>query len=192
MAPIIGTDEVGVGSLAGPLVAAAVAWPPGAPHLKVADSKTMTAKRREEALQTVYEACLCVTVGFVSPARVDQYGVHRCRLALMKLLAQRIRRAAKEPFTIIVDGDRELDLVNCHAIVKADKTVPAVSAASIVAKVWRDRFMVGISEDYPEYGFGKHKGYPTAEHKRALQKFGPCDQHRQSYRTVRDAQLAVC
>lgn len=183
----IGTDECGVGCAAGPLVAAAVVLPHGANLDGLTDSKKLTPKKRERLAWLVIEQAPYWEYGFVSAARVDQQGIHKARLMLMRRLVERVREELGEELPAIVDGDEGVGLPNCESIVKADQSIPAVSAASIIAKVLRDRYMVMIGEKYPEYEFAQHKGYVTALHKERLMKYGPCIEHRRSFRPVQEA-----
>lgn len=184
---LIGTDEVGCGCAAGPLTAAAVLLPYGANLDGMTDSKKLTPKKRERLAWLIIEQAPYWEVGFVSAQQVDEHGVHKARLMLMRRLVERVRGIWGEGIPAIVDGDEGLGLPNCDPIVKADLSVPVVSAASIIAKVLRDRYMVMVGERYPEYEFAQHKGYVTALHKDRLMKYGPCIEHRRSYRPVQEA-----
>lgn len=186
---IIGVDEVGVGPCAGPVVAAAVVWPEDGFRKGLGDSKKLSAKRRGLMAPVIEEEAPYWAVGFASCAQVDARGVHECRFAVMTELAQECRRSLGVELPVIVDGDVSLRIGGCTAVVKGDESVPAVSAASILAKVFRDEYMVLIGKKYPQYGFGQHKGYVTAEHKAALVKYGPCLEHRRSYAPVKSVLL---
>jgi ribonuclease HII len=183
----VGIDEVGRGCWAGPLVAGAVILPPrlslhSLPVL-IKDSKKLSKRQREKTAKWIHERALAVGLGWVEPQEIDTVGLTRAvGLAMERALAQ-ITMHFEE---LIIDG-------NCNffpfeprarAEVKADDSVPAVSAASIVAKVARDNFMANLEKKYACYGFDKHVGYGTAAHIAALKRFGVCDLHRRSYKPI--------
>ncbi|MGB9722462.1 MAG: ribonuclease HII [Chloroflexia bacterium] len=187
--PAAGLDEVGRGCWAGPLVAAAVVLPVEALVLcperlsGVDDSKRLSARRREVLAGRIYEVALGVGLGVVSPALVDALGIVRATgLAMRRALA----RLPLVPRFLLVDGRTALDLpFPQRLLVRGDARCLSIAAASIVAKVYRDRWMVAWAERYPLYGFEKHKGYGTAGHRRALERWGPCPLHRRSFSPVR-------
>ena len=188
---ILGIDEVGRGPWAGPLVIGAVILPEDKPAwvAELNDSKKLSAKKREELNEIILKEAPATGLGWVSSAELDEVG-------LSAALCLAARRAVKEvqkahvPFTeIIIDGTqnflRGTALENHVSILKkADFLIKEVSAASIIAKVARDRYMCDLAKKYPEYGFEKHVGYGTAAHKQALQNFGPCPEHRVSFRPI--------
>lgn len=184
IAPIAGVDEAGRGPCAGPLVIAAVILKdPFAPELAaVRDSKEVPESKREALFDVIMAIAESVSVITVSAAEVDERGVHVANLDGM-------RRAVKglqiEPAYVLTDGYaiEGLAIPNV-AVWKGDQVVTAISAASIIAKVTRDRLMVELDAIYPQYGFAQHKGYITAAHTAALQKHGPCAEHRKSFSNI--------
>lgn len=178
---IVGIDEVGRGSLAGPLVAGAVVLDTPIAGLK--DSKKLTKLRREQLDAEIRVSCAAFGLGWVTPREIDQLGLTAAvRLAMERALAD-ISVAYEQ---IIIDGNYNFFAADprATAIVGADNTVPAVSAASIVAKVARDRYMADISAKFPAYRFDKHVGYGTAAHLAALKAIGICELHRHSFSPV--------
>ena len=184
IAPIAGVDEAGRGPCAGPLVIAAVILKdPLAPELAaVRDSKEVPESKREALFDVIMAIAESVSVITVSAAEVDERGVHVANLDGM-------RRAVKglqiEPAYVLTDGYaiEGLAIPNV-AVWKGDQVVTAISAASIIAKVTRDRLMIELDAIYPQYGFAQHKGYITAAHTAALQKHGPCAEHRKSFSNI--------
>jgi ribonuclease HII len=183
--PIAGVDEAGRGPLAGPVVAAAVILPPTTPIPGLADSKTLSEERRVELFRAVRERALAVGVGWASSGQVDRLNILR---ATHRAMRDAVRRLHHPPVHILVDGLPVASLGADHtAIVKGDSSCACICAASIVAKVLRDRLMVRLARRYPMYGFERNKGYPTAEHCAALALSGPCVHHRRSFAPVREA-----
>lgn len=182
---IAGVDEVGRGPLAGPVVAVAVVLPPGF-SLPVADSKTLTAATRERLAEAM-QADPGVEVGFgmVDAPLIDELNILRATHAAMR---QALLSLPHPPDYALVDGLRVPDLpVPAEFLVKGDARSASIAAASIVAKVHRDRFMDAQDVAWPGYGFARNKGYGTAEHLDALRRQGPCPLHRRSFAPVRDA-----
>lgn len=179
---IVGIDEVGRGCWAGPLVAAAVLLKEPIPGL--ADSKLLTKKRRQELNAKIHEQALSIGIGWVGAHYIDKSGLSSAvRLAMQKAVNQ-----IDHPYNkIIIDGNVNFLAENdkAEAIIGADKTQAAVSAASIVAKVARDTYMQEIAVRYPQYGFENHVGYGTAMHMENLRQYGACKLHRLSYKPVR-------
>ena len=178
---LVGIDEVGRGCWAGPLVAGAVLL--GDPIAGLRDSKRLTKRRREQLDEQIRQRALAYGLGWVSAQEIDALGL----TAAVRLAYQRALAAIDVPFThILIDGSYNFlaDDLRATTLVKADATVPAVSAASIIAKVARDAFMREAAVQHPVYGFERHVGYGTAFHQEALQKHGPCVLHRQSFRPV--------
>lgn len=175
-------DEVGRGPLAGPVVAAAVVLRDGGPA-GLTDSKKLTAKRREELAAEIRDSALCWGLGRAEVEEIDRMNILRAsHLAMQRAVAA----LALPPEVVLVDGNLLPSFpIPAVAVVKGDDRVPAISAASILAKVARDREMVALAEQLPGYGFDKHKGYGTAAHLEALRRLGPTSQHRRSFAPVR-------
>ncbi|MBV8605727.1 MAG: ribonuclease HII [Pelomonas sp.] len=181
---IAGVDEAGRGPLAGPVVAAAVILDPARPVEGLGDSKVLSEKTRERLFDAIRDRALCCCVAEASVAEIDRYNILQATLLAMRRAVEGLRL---KPAKVLVDGNRLPVLrVPAEAIVKGDATVPAISAASILAKVHRDRLCVAMHEQHPQYGFAGHKGYGTAEHLAALRAHGPCDWHRRSFAPVRE------
>ena len=183
---IAGVDEAGRGPLAGPVVAAAVILPVGATIDGVQDSKQLTARQRDRAYHCILREALSVGFGVVSHEYIDQHNILQATLEAM-------RRAARQldpiPDLVFVDGTTCFpSSVRQHNLVKGDTRCQSVAAASILAKVKRDRLMVDYAKRYPDYAFDRHKGYPTREHYQRLQTYGPCAIHRRSFRGVPNPQ----
>jgi ribonuclease HII len=177
---IAGVDEVGRGPLAGPVVAAAVVFPKDVWIPGIDDSKKLSPLAREELFSDIRKCAVTFGVGAVDQAVIDAVNIREASLLAMKsALAQLTLR----PQYILVDGNYFPDSPIPHeAIVHGDARVFSIAAASIVAKVIRDRLMQGLHLRYPEYGFDRHKGYATKQHIAAIQAFGRCEIHRQSFR----------
>ena len=177
-----GVDEAGRGPLAGPVFAAAVILDDLLPIKGLADSKKLTPKKREYLYDIIKAQALCFCVATASVEEIDQLNILQATLLAMQRAVKGLRL---KPTKVLVDGNR-LPVLNirAEAIVKGDSTVPSISAASILAKVERDRWCVEIDAQFPHYGFLAHKGYGTPVHLRALQEHGPCDLHRRSFAPV--------
>lgn len=184
---IAGVDEAGRGPLAGPVVAAAVILDDEQPIKGLADSKQLSEKQRERLFEEIRAKALCCVIAEASVEEIDALNILGATMLAMQRAVQGLRLKPKQ---VLIDGNRVPPLsVSAQAIVKGDAKVPAISAASILAKVHRDRLLVQLHEQYPQYGFAKHKGYPTSEHLQAVRRFGVCDQHRRSFAPVREALL---
>ena len=182
---VAGVDEVGIGPLAGPVLACAVILDPAQPIQGLADSKSISEKRRQALAEEIQQRALSVSIGRASVEEIDELNVLKAsHLAMRRALAG----LSLEPDHVLVDGNKlpEMDY-SAEAIVQGDKTVDSISAASIVAKVTRDEELIALALDYPGYGFESHNGYPTAQHRRALRTMGPCPAHRRSYAPVQAA-----
>jgi len=182
---IAGVDEAGRGPLAGPVIAAAVILDPKRKIKNLADSKQLTVEQREGLYSKICERALAFGIGRAEVFEIDGMNILQATLLAM----QRAVAALKVfPTEVWVDGNRcpRLDYPT-RAIIKGDTYIPAISAASILAKVTRDREMVLLDAQYPEYGFAQHKGYPTEMHRLILKKLGPCQIHRRSFAPVREA-----
>lgn len=179
---IAGVDEVGRGPLAGDVVAAAVILGPEVPE-GLNDSKKLTETRREQLANSIRETALAWALGRASPAEIDEINILEASLLAMR---RAVEGLAQTPNLILVDGNRLPRWpYESRAIVGGDGLEPAISAASILAKVQRDGEMVALEQKYPGYGFAKHKGYPTAQHLEALERLGPTDLHRFSFGPVK-------
>ena len=179
----VGIDEVGRGSWAGPLVAGAVIL--GGDIQGLRDSKQLSRLQREDVAAAIRTSNALCGLGWVSADEIDDLGLTKSvRLAYIRALQQ----LGVEPDEIIIDGNFNYlpHMPQARAIIRADSLVPAVSAASVLAKVARDRFMIEIARVHPGYGFERHVGYGTAQHRTALRRLGVSPQHRQSFRPVRD------
>lgn len=179
---VAGVDEAGRGPLAGPVVAAAVILDDLHPIAGLADSKKLTAARREALFDEIRAKALCCSIAEASVEEIDRLNILQATLLAMRRAVLGLRL---KPKMVLVDGNRlpTLDMP-AEAIVKGDALVPAISAASILAKVHRDRWCVQVDELYPQYGFAGHKGYGTAVHMAALREHGACIHHRRSFAPV--------
>jgi ribonuclease HII len=179
---ICGADEAGRGPLAGGVYAAAVVFHPGRPIAGLADSKVLTAERREELAILIRERALLWSVATASVAEIDSINILRASLLAMR---RAVENLAMAPHELLVDGLHCPSVtIPARAIVKGDATVAEISAASILAKVERDKEMVNLAARYPEYGFEHNKGYPTPAHLEALLRFGATEVHRRSFAPV--------
>ncbi len=185
---VAGVDEAGRGPLAGPVFAAAVILDPTRPIVGLADSKKLSEKRRERLYDEICERSLAWCVAQASVEEIDRLNIlHATMLAMQRA----VEGLSVVPGRVVVDGNRLPKLsVPGEAIVKGDATEPAISAASILAKVSRDRDCLKLHAAFPEYGLAVHKGYPTAAHLQALERLGPTPHHRLSFGPVRKAQRA--
>lgn len=181
---VAGVDEAGRGPLAGPVVAAAVVLDELAPIEGLADSKVLTALRRARLYDEIRAKALCCCIAEASAAEIDEINILQATLLAMRRAVEGLRL---KPAKVLVDGNRIPVLkVPAEAIVKGDAKVKAISAASILAKVHRDRLCAAMHEAHPQYGFDGHKGYPTPEHLAALRAHGACPEHRRSFAPVRE------
>ncbi len=179
---VAGVDEAGRGPLAGPVVAAAVILDARQPIAGLADSKKLTALRREKLFDEIRAKALCCSIAQASVEEIDQINILQATLLAMRRAVQGLRL---KPALVLVDGNRlpVLD-IPAEAIVKGDALVPAISAASILAKVHRDHWCAQVDAEYPQYGFAAHKGYGTAVHLQALRAHGASPLHRRSFAPV--------
>ncbi len=176
---VAGVDEAGRGPLAGPVVAAAVVLPENFTHPDVNDSKKLTEKKREAVYNVVYECAVSVGIGIVDAPEIDRINVLQAALLAMSLAVDSL---APAPDYLLIDGTFGLthNIPN-RAVKFGDGLSVSIAAASIVAKVTRDRMMVRYDEEYPGFGFANHKGYGTEEHRKALDRLGFCPIHRRSF-----------
>lgn len=177
-----GVDEAGRGPLAGPVVAAAVILDDLHPIAGLNDSKKLTAKRREQLFDEIKAKALCFSIAQASVQEIDEINILQATMLAMKRAVEGLRL---KPVKVLVDGNRlpAID-IRAEAIVQGDALVPAISAASILAKVHRDRLCEQMHAQYPQYGFDQHKGYGTAVHLAALQAHGPAECHRLTFAPV--------
>ncbi|ENU1225394.1 ribonuclease HII [Providencia rettgeri] len=182
---IAGVDEVGRGPLVGAVVTAAVILDPNKPIAGLADSKKLTEKKREKLFDEIQEKALCWCIGRAGPEEIDNINIlHATMLAMQRAVAG----LSIVPEYVLIDGNRCPELpMPSQAVIKGDSLVQEISAASILAKVIRDREMVELDIAFPEYGFAKHKGYPTAYHLEKLAQYGATEFHRKSFAPVRRA-----
>ena len=185
---VIGVDEAGRGPLVGSVVAAAVAFPPGFRIDGLADSKKLSEKKREALYNQITSECYW-SFAQSNSNEIDQINILEATMLAMKKAVEQLMLLIEDDsqsIRVLVDGNRCPDLENCRAIIKGDLTEPVISAASIIAKVTRDRQMIALDQEYPEYGFSRHKGYGTKEHLEALANFGPIQgQHRFTFAPVK-------
>lgn len=188
---VAGVDEAGRGTLAGPVVAAAVILDPKRPIDGVADSKALSAQRREYLVKLIRSRSACWAVAWADPEEIDSLNILQASLLAMR---RAVLGLSLKPEHVQVDGNRCPSMrgtgLQCsvEAVIHGDALVPAISAASILAKVFRDDCMQRMHSIYPEYGFWSHKGYATSSHSRALRRYGPCPVHRRSFRPVKESQ----
>ncbi|NMM09241.1 MAG: ribonuclease HII [Polaromonas sp.] len=179
---IAGVDEAGRGPLAGPVVAAAVILDELNPIQGLADSKKLTALRREKLFDEIRAKALCCSIALASAEEIDTLNILQATMLAMKRAVEGLRL---RPNKVLVDGNRLPSLeILAEAIVKGDALVPCISAASILAKVYRDRWCAEFHLEYPQYGFARHKGYGTVAHLAALREHGACPQHRKTFSPV--------
>ena len=181
---VAGVDEAGRGPLAGPVVAAAVILDDRHAIKGLADSKKLSVRRREALFDEIRAKALCCSIAQASVEEIDELNILQATLLAMR---RAVRGLRLPPKLVLVDGNRlpVLD-IRAEAIVKGDAKVQAISAASILAKVSRDRWCLEYHQQFPQYGFDQHKGYGTADHLAALRLHGPCPQHRRTFRPVSD------
>ena len=179
---IAGVDEVGRGPLAGPVVAAAVILPEGLRLPGVKDSKQMTPKSREKAFETIRFEALSAAIGVVSREYIDRFNILKASLEAM---ARAVRSLDPQPEFLLVDGIHPVSLpIPQQCLKKGDQISLSISAASVVAKVYRDRIMTACHDAFPVYGFAQNKGYGTPQHLAALKEYGPSPMHRLTFKRV--------
>lgn len=183
---IAGVDEAGRGPLAGPVVCAAVILPPNDGLRDLDDSKKISAARREHLFTAILDIAQAHCIQFIDAACIDRMNILQATLHGMRLA---VRGLSPAPELVLIDGNRIPDAMPCaaQALIGGDARERCIMAASILAKVSRDRHLQALDATYPAYGFARHKGYPTAEHLAALQQHGPCPEHRSSYAPVQRA-----
>ena len=181
---IAGVDEAGRGPLAGPVVAAAVVLPRDGIKEKLFDSKQISSKKRELLYETILSEAQGVGIGIIGQEEIDRINILQ---ATLKAMALAIGNLSSPPDFILIDGPHGITLpIPQKPIRKGDQLCNSIAAASIIAKVTRDRMMVECHQKYPQYNFASHKGYGTKEHRRAIEKFGVCELHRKTFRGVKE------
>lgn len=181
---VAGVDEAGRGPLAGPVVAAAVILDLRKPIAGLADSKLLTALRREQLFDQIWARALCCSIASASVEEIDRLNILQATMLAMRRAVMGLRL---RPVKVLVDGNRiPVMEVLAEAIVKGDALIPSISAASILAKVHRDRWCAQLHVQFPKYGFDAHKGYGTEQHMAALREHGACPEHRRSFAPVAD------
>lgn len=181
---IAGVDEVGRGPLVGAVVTAAVILDPANPIVGLADSKKLSEKKRLALFDEIQEKALSWSLGRCEPEEIDELNILQATMVAMQ---RAVAGLSVQPDYVLIDGNRVPSLpVPSQAVVKGDMRVAEISAASILAKVTRDREMQALDALFPAYGFAQHKGYPTKAHFAALEKYGAIDQHRKSFKPVRE------
>ncbi len=184
---VAGVDEVGRGPLAGPVVTAAVIFPPGFMHADIKDSKKLSESRRCALVDVIKHNAICWNVDIGPVHEIDSINILQATWASMR---RAVSGLSVYPDAVLVDGSPVPRLhERCTSIVKGDDKSVSIAAASILAKVTRDNIMMQAHTDYPVYGFDRHKGYPSPEHLLALRTYGPCPLHRRSYAPVAQASL---
>lgn len=177
---VCGIDEAGRGPLAGPVVAAAVVLPEDFPRNILADSKVLSAAKREAAAETIIRLSRAWSIAQASREEIDRVNILKATLLAMR---RAVEALSLRPDIVLVDGNVCPDCgLPCRAVIGGDGKIPEIMAASILAKTRRDRIMIDYAEVYPGYGFDRNKGYPTREHREALMTKGPCEIHRKSFR----------
>ena len=181
---IAGVDEAGRGPLAGPVVSAAVILKPRSSLIGLNDSKKLSANKRKLLSDEIKIHSVSWAIGIATAQEVDDINILSASILSME---RAIKNLSEVPEKVIVDGQYtpEID-VPCEAIIRGDTTEESIMAASILAKVERDIIMFELDKKYPNYRFAKHKGYPTKVHLQALREFGPCDQHRKSFKPIKN------
>lgn len=181
---IAGVDEAGRGPLAGPVVAAAVMLPPEGVGEPLFDCKKISPQKRESLYELICAKAIALGVGIVSPEEIDSLNILQ---ATLKAMVHAIENLSVLPDFILIDGPHGLPLpIPQKPIPKGDQLSNLIAAASIVAKVTRDRLMLQFHEKYPQYNFARHKGYGTREHRRAIERYGICEIHRKTFRGVKE------
>lgn len=185
---ICGVDEAGRGPLVGSVVAGAVVLDPNQPIIGLRDSKKLSPARREKLYAEIMQKARAWGIGQASPSEIDTLNILQATMLAMRRAIEALsERLGEWPSKALIDGNRCPILpIASEAIIKGDAKEPAISAASIIAKVTRDQQMQALHTQYPQYGFNQHMGYPTEVHMQALKQYGPCEEHRRTFAPVRD------
>ena len=180
---IAGIDEAGRGPLAGPVISAAVILPFDFPDPGINDSKKLSPKKREQFFSVIMKHAVCVSTGRADHDEIDRINI---LAASLKSMERAINGLSIVPDYLLIDGKFTINSkIAQKAVIKGDSKSISIAAASIIAKVTRDAIMLNFHRDFPEYGFDRHKGYPTKIHRKALAEFGPCPLHRKSFKGVK-------
>lgn len=181
---IAGVDEAGRGPLAGPVVSAAVILPAYFPVSGIDDSKKLSRKMRNQLYKKIYDHALSIGIGIVDPGEIDRINILQASLLAMAMSVDNLN---PQPDYLLIDGTFRISSdIQQETVPHGDALSVSIAAASVIAKVTRDRLMERYHEDYPEFGFANHKGYPTRAHKEAIRKFGCCPIHRRTFRGVKE------
>ena len=185
---ICGVDEAGRGPLVGSVIAGAVVLDPNQPIMGLRDSKKLSPARREQLYAEIMQKARAWGIGQASPSEIDTLNILQATMLAMRRAIEALsERLGEWPSKALIDGNRCPILpIASEAIIKGDAKEPAISAASIIAKVTRDQQMQALHTQYPQYGFNQHMGYPTEAHMQALKQYGPCEEHRRTFAPVRD------
>ncbi len=185
---ICGVDEAGRGPLVGSVVAGAVVLDPNQPIIGLRDSKKLSPARREQLYAEIMQKARAWGIGQASPSEIDTLNILQATMLAMRRAIEALsERLGEWPSKALIDGNRCPILpIASEAIIKGDAKEPAISAASIIAKVTRDQQMQALHTQYPQYGFNQHMDYPTEVHMQALKQYGPCEEHRRTFAPVRD------
>jgi ribonuclease HII len=185
-----GCDEAGRGCLAGPVVAAAVILPPDFSHPFLNDSKKLTEKQRMELRPVIEAEAVSFSVCFMSERDIEAINILQASLTGMYRAASKLTPLPEE---LLIDGNKTLKngSFKAHAIIKGDGIYQSIAAASVLAKTYRDEYMEKLHEHFPHYGWNVNKGYPTAAHRKAIQEFGACEHHRQTFNLLGSEQLTL-
>ena len=185
---ICGVDEAGRGPLVGSVVAGAVVLDPNQPIIGLRDSKKLSPARREQLYAEIMQKARAWGIGQASPSEIDTLNILQATMLAMRRAIEALsERLGEWPSKALIDGNRCPILpIASEAIIKGDAKEPAISAASIIAKVTRDQQMQALHTQHPQYGFNQHMGYPTEAHMQALKQYGPCEEHRRTFAPVRD------
>lgn len=185
---ICGVDEAGRGPLVGSVVAGAVVLDPNQPIMGLRDSKKLSPARREQLYAEIMQKARAWGIGQASPSEIDTLNILQATMLAMRRAIEALsERLGEWPSKALIDGNRCPILpIASEAIIKGDAKEPAISAASIIAKVTRDQQMQALHTQYPQYGFNQHMGYSTEVHMQALKQYGPCEEHRRTFAPVRD------
>ncbi len=187
---VAGIDEAGRGPLAGPVVAAAVTLPRSFPGQGVTDSKKLTPRQRDRLYDHIYTHAASVGIGIIDPVEIDRINILQAALLAMTIAVENLH---PRPDYLLIDGNRKIPSpLPQQPVVGGDGRSISIAAASIVAKVTRDRLMELYDQEYPEFGFARHKGYPTAAHRKAIRKFGFCAIHRTTFKGIRELIVQPC